>query len=146
MAQVTTGRFGAARECTFNQLRDTCSACPRWVVGGRRRRARLDALAAGLASEDPVGRVVIAQNHGISLIFLKRENLLRNFLSWYDKERHALSGAMWKSKFYDAFVLNHRMILHAIDAMPARWRGDAGSSPLDRARTAASSPRHLTHA
>ena len=28
------------------------------------------------------------------------------------------------------------------DATPARWRGDAGSSPLDRARTAASSPRN----
>ena len=38
-------------------------------------------------------------------------------------------------------VLNHRVGLHAIDATPARWRGDAGSSPLDRARTAASSPR-----
>ena len=43
---------------------------------------------------------------------------------------------------------------HAIDATPARWRGDAGSSPLDGARTTASSPRndfvgncrvHLTH-
>ena len=34
---------------------------------------------------------------------------------------------MWKSKFYGAFVLN-------------RLDGDAGSSPLDRARTAASSP------
>jgi hypothetical protein len=39
---------------------------------------------------------------------------------------------------------------HAIDATPARWRGDAGSSPLDRARTTASSPQmncrvHLTH-
>ena len=32
--------------------------------------------------------------------------------------------------------------LHAIDATPARWRGDASSSPLDRARTAASSPRN----
>ena len=49
---------------------------------------------------------------------------------------------MWKSKFYGAFVLNHRVVLHAIDATPARWRGDAGSSPLDRARTAASSPRN----
>ena len=38
-------------------------------------------------------------------------------------------------KFYGAF-------LHAIDATPARWRGDAGSSPLDRARSAASSTRH----
>jgi hypothetical protein len=52
------------------------------------------------------------------------------------------SGAVWKSKFYGAFVLNHRVVLHAIDATPARWRGDAGSSPLDRARSAASSPRN----
>ena len=49
---------------------------------------------------------------------------------------------MWKSKVYGAFVLNRRVVLHAIDATPARWRGDAGSSPLDGARTAASSPRN----
>ena len=52
------------------------------------------------------------------------------------------SKPVWKSKFYGAFVLNHRIVLHAIDAAPARWRGDAGSSPLDRARMAASSPRN----
>ena len=46
-----------------------------------------------------------------------------------------------KSKFYGAFALNRRVVLHAIDATPARWRGDAGSPPLDRARSAASSPR-----
>ena len=39
---------------------------------------------------------------------------------------------VWKSKLYGAFVLNRRVVLHAIDATPARWRGDAGSSPLDR--------------
>ena len=39
-------------------------------------------------------------------------------------------------------MLNHRVVLHAIDATPARWRGDAGSSPLDGASTAASSPRN----
>ena len=44
----------------------------------------------------------------------------------------------WKSKFYGAFVLNRRVDLHAIDAPPARRRGDAGSSPLDGAST----PRH----
>ena len=49
---------------------------------------------------------------------------------------------MWKSKFYGAFALHRRVVLHAIDATPARWRGDAGSSPLDRARTAAPSPRN----
>merc|ERR1719163_556966 len=47
-----------------------------------------------------------------------------------------------KIKFYGAFVLNRRVDLHAIDATPTRWRGDAGSSPLDGARTAASSPRN----
>ena len=45
-------------------------------------------------------------------------------------------------KIYGVFVLNRRVDLRAIDATPARWRGDAGSSPLDRARTAASSPRN----
>ena len=49
---------------------------------------------------------------------------------------------MWKSKFYGAFVPNRRVDLHAIDATPARWRGDAGSSPLDGASTTALSPRN----
>ena len=37
---------------------------------------------------------------------------------------------------------NLRVDLHAIDATPARWRDDAGSSPFDGASTAASSPRN----
>ena len=52
------------------------------------------------------------------------------------------TGPVWKSNFYGAFVLNHSVVLHASDATPARWRGDAGSSPLDRARTATSLPRN----
>ena len=40
---------------------------------------------------------------------------------------------MWESKFYGAFALNRRVDLHAIDATRARWRGDAGPSPLDGA-------------
>ena len=56
---------------------------------------------------------------------------------------------VWKSKFYGAFFLNRRVVLDAIDASPARWRGNAGSLLLDRARTAAPSPRndlvHPTH-
>ena len=38
-------------------------------------------------------------------------------------------------KFYGAFVLILCVNLHAIDALPARWRGDAGSLPLDGAST-----------
>ena len=58
------------------------------------------------------------------------------------RRRNLRRRPVWKSKFYGAFVLNHRVVLHAIDATPARWRGDAGSSPLDRARKAAASPRN----
>ena len=46
-------------------------------------------------------------------------------------------------KFYGAFVLILRVNLHAIDATPARWRGDAGSSPLDRARELSGAPDAL---
>ena len=35
-------------------------------------------------------------------------------------------------KFYGAFALNRRIVLHAIGATPARWRGDAGSAPRTR--------------
>jgi len=45
---------------------------------------------------------------------------------------------VWKLKFCGAFVSDR----HAIDAMPARWRGGAGSSPLDGASTAAEHPPH----
>ena len=45
---------------------------------------------------------------------------------------------VWKSKFYGAFALNRRVDLHAIDATPVRWRGDAGSSRS----TEPARPRH----
>ena len=51
---------------------------------------------------------------------------------------------VWKSKFYDAFVLNRRVDLHAIDATPARLRCGAGSSQLDGASMTASSPKNDT--
>jgi hypothetical protein len=43
---------------------------------------------------------------------------------------------VWKSKVHGGFALNRRVDLHAIDATPARWRGHAGSSPLNGASTA----------
>ena len=49
-----------------------------------------------------------------------------------------LVAACVEIKIYGAFVLNHRVVLHAIDATPARRRGDAGPSPLDRASAATS--------
>jgi len=41
---------------------------------------------------------------------------------------------------FTACSSNRRVDLNAIDATPARWRGDVGSSPLDRATAATSSP------
>ena len=77
-------------------------------------------------------------------MFTRKTRLALSFLS-----RRASRSNLCGIKFYGAFVLNCRVVLHAIDATPARRRGDAGFSPLDRARTAASSPRndlvHPTH-
>ena len=50
------------------------------------------------------------------------------------------SSPVWKSKFYGAFVLYLRVDLHAIDATPARWRGDA--APRCRRASARPSPRN----
>ena len=54
----------------------------------------------------------------------------------------AKTRPVWKSKFYGAFVLHHRVVLHAIDATPARWHGDADSSPLDGTSAATPSLRN----
>ena len=59
-----------------------------------------------------------------------------------EKQAACAAGYRYVKGCVEMFVLNHRVVLHAIDATPARWRGDAGSLPLDRARTAASSPRN----
>ena len=40
--------------------------------------------------------------------------------------------AVWKSKFYGAFVLNHRVVLHAIDAMPVPHRSTEPGRPRHR--------------
>ena len=52
--------------------------------------------------------------------------------------RFQLSRPVWKSKFYGAFVLNRRVNLHSIDAMP-RWRGGV---PVPNRSTEAARPRH----
>ena len=47
-----------------------------------------------------------------------------------------------ENQIYGAFVLNRRVDLYAIDATPARWRGNVGSSPLDGTSAATPSPRN----
>jgi hypothetical protein len=47
---------------------------------------------------------------------------------------------VWKSKFYGALVLNHRVVLHAIDATPARRRGDVAPDALVDFHTAIDGP------
>ena len=57
-------------------------------------------------------------------------------------ETVALVSDCAELEFYGAFVLNHRVDLHANDASSPRWRGGAGLSPRNVANTAASSPRN----
>jgi hypothetical protein len=45
-----------------------------------------------------------------------------------------VGGGLCGNQIYGAFVLNRRVIIHAIDATLARRRGDGGSSPLDGTR------------
>ena len=87
------------------------------------------AIAMGLAQAlgDDTPFTSIAGSEIFSLEMSKTEALTQAFRR---------SIAVWISKFYGAFV-----DLHAIDVTPARRRGGAGSSPLDGASTAASSPR-----
>ena len=47
---------------------------------------------------------------------------------------------VWKSKCYGAFVLNQNVVLHAIDATPARWRGDFHTGRRNSSSTTASPP------
>ena len=65
----------------------------------------------------------------------RQVNGLRHHRMQRDVVARQQRAPVWKSKFYGAFVLNRRVDLHAIDATPARWRGGAGSSPLDGAST-----------
>merc|ERR1739841_92861 len=102
--------------------------CPGWATSATRQYV-MDQY--DLAS-DPCDRQIIRFNNFMQLL-----SCICYTLAIIEP-----SCPVWKSKFYGAFVLNHRVVLHAIDATPARWRGDAGSSLLDRARTAASSPRN----
>ena len=54
----------------------------------------------------------------------------RTFTVWPDGapffEGSVDSEYLCGNQIYGAFVLNRRVDLHAIDATPARWRGDAG--------------------
>ena len=61
--------------------------------------------------------------------FVRATMLERNILGEFDHPLLLRLYPVWNLKFYGAFVLNRRVVLHAIDATPARWREDAGSSP-----------------
>ena len=94
---------------------DAHARAPPHVREGRRRRVVVD------------GRRPVAPRRGVPDAALRR------------LEADRLGPTCVQIKIsHGVFVLNRRVI-HAIDAPPARWRGDAGFSPLDGASAAASS-------
>ena len=103
------------------------------------RRAAADAIRTAALCER---RWRAAQAHAAAADAARRES--EELLG---RERrgvvHACRNAFDAMRCVEIKILRRvRVVLHAIDATPARWRGDAGSSPLDRTRTAASSPRN----
>ena len=85
------------------------------------------ALSHGLASADEATATI---RHEMSAVVFLSAALSAMLFAIAATWRSIPAG---KSKLHGSSVLNHRVVLHAIDATPARWRGDAGSSPLDRA-------------
>ena len=106
------------------------------VVVNSRTASRLEHLAETLGQPDRLATV-----HG-SLLPEKADKTISDVMN-LTAQRLDHVWPVWKSKFYGAFVLDRRVGLHAIDATPARWRGEAGggASPLDSVITAASSTR-----
>ena len=90
---------------------------PAVVVGASLVVAAEVAVVSLVSAESPTPPLVQAT----ATVVEKRRTLATARLEAARAKRPA-SPAVWKSKFYDAFVLNHRVDLHAIDATPARWR------------------------
>jgi len=67
---------------------------------------------------------------------------LSEFVCFVTEEAAGRCAELCGNQIYRAFVLNRRVDLHAIDATPARWRGGAGSSPLDGTSAATSMLHH----
>jgi len=147
-ALVDGGRLERCRQA----LRDASAKLPSGVLHGDPYPDNLlHSMATGISTfvdwED-VGRgplVFDVASAAVGACFLHDSVVDSVRLASSTPQRAALKVEclpVWKSKFYGAFVLDRRVVLHAIDATPARWRGDAGSSPLDRSSTAASSRRN----
>ena len=110
-AALRDARDGAAENRQLDDARRTIADRDREIV---RLEAALKARRDGSDLRGPMRQRVVSDTMHHRLV----------------RQAHA-SLPVWKSKFYGAFVLNRRVVLHAIDATPARWRGDAGSSLLD---------------
>ena len=92
----------------------------------RARKPRDETRASARSAKNLFDRDAMAHN-------LNAVDGCRSYLTLFGAVGAGVVGVCVEIKFHGAFVLNRRVVLHAIDATPARWRGDAGSSPLDRA-------------
>ena len=122
----------------------------RWAKEATKRPA-LDALARafghfsvdGSVTRDAFPSLVVA-SLGTEAVYEDDDPVLRDAFDACDADGDGLVDLhdvvdCVEIKIYGAFVLNRRVDLHAIDAALARWRGNAGSSPLEGAST---SPRN----
>ena len=112
------------------------------VVGGSALVARRPTTMRAMQPEARALRTRIKTQTKIkrTLVTLGRVALPSMIATGLGFEYYAL--AREGIKILRRVLLNRRADLHAIDATPARWRGDAGSSPPDGANTAVSSPRN----
>ena len=114
------------------------------MINGGDKRVLAKALRDPREFDTPRTLSEALQQVGKDLVdlYLESEQNGDKFVEGLKKMGSILVGTVHKSNFRDASPLRLNHDLHAIDATPARRRGDASSSPLDRARAATSSPRN----
>ena len=109
--------------------------------GPRKRAKRLKVFAAHKSDRPLVGVALLPREAGADAGAAAEklgELCFGGSLRFHWAAGDGTSGPVWKSKFYGAFVLNHRVVLHAIDATPAQ----GVAMPVPRRTSEPGRPRH----
>ena len=117
----------------YGQLLDAAQATERRAENAKRLNNTIDSFLSEATGSSTVLRFAFVEPvgsqayMGVDRAVYADPRISRPSRALSQRDRRMgpfLQEAARKSKFYGAFVLNHRVVLHAIDATPARWRGD----------------------
>ena len=117
----------------YGQLLDAAQATERRAENAKRLNNTIDSFLSEATGSSTVLRFAFVEPvgsqayMGVDRAVYADPRLSRPSRALSQRDRRMgpfLQEAAQKSKFYGSIVLNHRVVLHAIDATPARWHGD----------------------